>query len=120
MAQIQDKRFKISSEFSTCDLVAASIHLTGGDRLAAGVFAGANVSLEPPADRQVVDVFIVPDRVISPLQRAQVELVASFGVTNPTVVTWRRTRSLDNDQTASVLILKHQRLHLSSLYLESS
>lgn len=47
----------------------------------------ADVPLEPPADRQVVDVLVAPDLVIFALQRAEVELVAAPGVANPTVVT---------------------------------
>lgn len=75
-------------QFCTSDLLVVSLHLAGGDSIGAGVYVGADVSLQPPADRQVVDVFIAPDGVIFTLQGAQVELVAAPGITNPTVVAW--------------------------------
>lgn len=64
-----------------------SVHLAGGHTLVPAVSVGADSSLQPAADRQVVGVLAVRDGVISTLQRAQVELVAAPGVANPTVIT---------------------------------
>lgn len=77
--------FRWFQRLCTSDLLLVCLHLAGGDRFTAGA-VGADGSLEPPADRQVVDVLIVPDLVVSTLQRAQVELVAAPGVVDPTVI----------------------------------
>lgn len=81
-------RIEIWYLVGTSNLLVLSIHLAGGDGSTAGVCVGADVSLEPPADRQVVHVLVVTDLVIFTLQRAQVKLVATPGVTNPTVLAW--------------------------------
>lgn len=52
---------------------------------------GADAFMESLADRQVVDIIIAGYGMILALQRAQVELVAALGVTNPAVITWEDT-----------------------------
>jgi len=52
--------------------VVVPLHLAGGDGFEARVLVGADPFLEPPADRQVVDVLIAADGVILTLQRAQI------------------------------------------------
>lgn len=47
---------------------------------------GADVFLQPPADRQVVGVFTTLDTVIFLLQRSEVEDITAPGVMDLTVV----------------------------------
>lgn len=54
----------------------------------------ADLPGEAPTDRQVVDVLVVPDLVVSTLQGTQVKLVAASGVANPAVVACNRTDKL--------------------------
>lgn len=66
-------------------------HLAGGNRIGGCFFVGADAFMESLADRQVVDIIIAGYGMILALQRAQVELVAALGVTNPAVITWEDT-----------------------------
>lgn len=74
--------------FLTRNLVVVSVHLARRDEVAARVQVGANTSLKAAADRQVVGVLIILDRVILTFQGAQVKLKTTPGVTNSTLITW--------------------------------
>lgn len=71
--------------FLTSNLVVSSVCLAGRHRF--GAFVATDVSLQLPADRQVVGVFASGNSMIFTLQGAEVKLVATFRVTNMTVVT---------------------------------
>lgn len=68
----------------TSDLLLGAVHLAGAHR---GVSVGADVLLQASTHRQVVGVLVALDGEDSALQGAQVELVATPGVSNPTAVT---------------------------------
>lgn len=92
--QWMDKILNARRSFFTSNLHVGSFHLAGR-HCTAGVAVGADLLGEAPADRQVVDVLVVPDSVVSTLQGTQVELVAAHGVANPAVVACDHTVKTD-------------------------